>query len=134
MNHQILQPGGWPAPRGYSNGILAQGRQVFVAGQIGWNARAELVSDDFAQQTRQALENVIAVLREAGAAPEHIVRMTWYITDRREYSRCKAAVGAAYREIMGGHYPAMTLIEVSGLLEDGAKVEIEATAIVPEVP
>ncbi len=131
MNHQILQPGGWPAPCGYSNGILAQGRQVFVAGQIGWNASAQLVSDDFAQQVRQALENVDAVLREAGAAPEHVVRMTWYVTDKREYLRCRNAVGTAYRDIMGAHYPAMTLIEVSGLMEVGAKVEIEATAVVP---
>ncbi len=131
MSHKVLQPGNWPPPSGYSNGILAQGRQVFVAGQIGWNARAELVSDDFTQQARQALENVNAVLREAEAAPEHIVRMTWYVTDKREYLSCRDAVGAAYREIMGKHYPAMTLIEVLGLLEDGAKVEIEATAVVP---
>ncbi|MBC5828736.1 MAG: RidA family protein [Candidatus Eremiobacteraeota bacterium] len=131
MSHKVLQPGNWPAPSGYSNGILAQGRQVFVAGQIGWNARAELVSDDFTQQARQALENVNAVLREAEAAPEHIVRMTWYVTNKLEYLSCRNAVGAAYREIMGGHYPAMTLIEVLGLLEDGAKVEIEATAVVP---
>ncbi len=129
-----MQPSGWPPPSGYSNGILAQGRQVFIAGQIGWNARAELVSDDFEQQVRQALENINAVLREAGAAPEHLVRMTWYVTDKREYLRCRSAVATVYRQIMGGHYPAMTLVEVAGLLEDSAKVEIEATAVVPEVP
>ncbi len=134
MSHKVLQPANWPRPRGYANGILAQGRQVFVAGQIGWNARAELVSDDFAQQVRQALENVNTVLGEAGAAPEHIVRMTWYVTDKREYLRFRAAVGKTYREVIGVHYPAMTVVEVAGLLQDGAKVEIEVTAVVPDDP
>lgn len=131
MSRKILQPSTWRKPRGYSNGIVAQGAQVFVAGQIGWNACMQIVSDDFGQQVRQALENVTAILREAGAAPEHVVRMTWYVTDKAEYLRSQAAVGKAYREIMGQHFPAMTLVEVSGLLEDGAKVEIEATAVLP---
>lgn len=131
MKHKILQPSGWREPRGYSNGIAAQGRQVFVAGQIGWNDREELISEDFALQVRQALENITAILREAGAVPEHVVRMTWYVTKKAEYLRSQTAVGTAYREIMGQHFPAMTLVEVSDLLEDGAKVEIEATAVVP---
>ncbi|MDQ6826240.1 MAG: RidA family protein [Candidatus Eremiobacteraeota bacterium] len=131
MNHKIIQPVDWPQPRGYSNGVVAQGRLVFVAGQIGSNERLELVSDDLALQARQALKNVATVLREAEAAPEHIVRLTWYVTDKREYLRSRPEIGAAYREIIGNHYPVMTLVEVSSLLEDGAKVEIEATAVVP---
>jgi len=127
----VLQPAGWTRPRGYSNGIAASGRQVFVAGQIGWDERARLVSGDFAEQARQALRNVVAVLREAGAGPQHIARMTWYVTDRREYLAAAKAIGQAYREIVGAHYPAMTAIEVTALIEDGAKVEIEATAVVP---
>ena len=127
----VLQPAGWTRPRGYSNGIAASGRQVFVAGQIGWDEHARLVSGDFAEQARQALRNVVAVLREAGAGPQHIARMTWYVTDRREYLAAAKAIGQAYREIVGAHYPAMTAIEVTALIEDGAKVEIEATAVVP---
>jgi enamine deaminase RidA (YjgF/YER057c/UK114 family) len=128
----ILQPPGWPRPRGYANGVAAQGRLVFVSGMIGWNARGEFDSDGFAEQARQALLNVVAVLREAGARPEHIVRMTWYVVDKREYLAASAALGAAYREIIGAHYPAMTAVEVRALIEDRARVEIEATAVVPD--
>jgi len=129
---QVLQPQGWAAPKGYSNGIAATGRQVYVAGQIGWTAEAEIVSDDFAAQTRQALENTIAILREAGAGPQHIVRMTWFVTDKKEYMEAGRAIGAAYKEVIGRHYPAMTLVQVAALLEDRAKVEIETTAVVPD--
>jgi enamine deaminase RidA (YjgF/YER057c/UK114 family) len=128
---RILQPPGWPRPRGYANGVMAEGRLVFVAGQIGWDEQCRLVSSDFAEQARQALRNVVAVLKEAGAGPQHIVRMTWYMTDKREYLAAAKAIGQAYREIVGAHYPAMTAIQVSALIEDGAKVEIEATAVVP---
>src|SRR5215470_12697676 len=127
---QVLQPKGWPQPRGYSNGILAEGRQVFVAGQIGWDA-AKNLADDFAGQVRQALANTVAVLAEAGAKPEHIVRMNWYVTDKREYLAAGREIGKAYKELIGPHYPAMTLLEVKALLEDRAKVEIETTAVIP---
>ena len=129
---KILQPPGWPRPRGYSNGIEARGTVVFVGGQIGWNAEGRFESDDFAAQARQALANVVAVLAEAGAKPEHIARMTWYVTDRREYVAAHKAIGEAYRAIMGRHFPAMTAVEVSALIEDRAKVEIEATAVIPD--
>jgi enamine deaminase RidA (YjgF/YER057c/UK114 family) len=129
---EILQPPGWPRPRGYANGVAAQGRLVFVSGMIGWNDNGEFESDDFAGQARQALLNVVAVLREAGARPEHIVRMTWYVVDKRAYLAASAALGAAYREIIGAHYPAMTAVEVRALIEDRARVEIEATAVVPD--
>jgi len=129
---EILQPPGWPRPRGYANGVAAQGRLVFVSGMIGWNQHGEFESDDFAGQARQALLNVVAVLHEAGARPEHIVRMTWYVVDKREYLAASAALGAAYREIIGAHYPAMTAVEVRALIEDRARVEIEATAVVPD--
>jgi len=129
---KILQPPGWPRPRGYSNGIAARGTVVFVGGQIGWNAEGRFESDDFAAQARQALANVVAVLAEAGGKPEHIARMTWYVTDRREYVAAYKAVGAAYREIIGRHFPAMTAVEVAALIEDRAKVEIEATAVIPD--
>lgn len=128
---RIIQPDGWTRPSGYSNGIAAQGEQIFIAGQIGWNERQELVSDDFVEQTAQALRNVVAVLRAAGAAPEHLVRMTWYVTDKREYAARPKEIGQAYREIVGSVYPAMTLVQVADLLEDRAKVEIEATAVRP---
>lgn len=127
-----IEPEGWPRPKGYSNGIAARGEQLFVAGQIGWNDRQEIVSDDFAEQTAQALRNVVAVLHAAGTAPEHLVRMTWYVTDKLEYLDAMTRIGAAYRDIIGMHYPAMTLVQVSALLEDRAKVEIEATAIIPD--
>lgn len=129
---EILQPPGWPRPRGYANGVAARGRLVFVSGMIGWNAHGEFESDDFAGQARQALLNIVAVLREAGARPEHIVRMTWYVVDKRAYLAASAALGAAYREIIGAHYPAMTAVEVRALIEDRARVEIEATAVVPD--
>lgn len=128
---RIIQPDGWKRPRGYSNGIAAKGEQIFVAGQIGWNEREEIVSADFVEQTAQALRNVVAVLHAAGASAEHLVRMTWYVTDTREYAARAQEIGAAYRAVIGSVYPAMTLVAVAALLEDGAKVEIEATAIVP---
>ncbi len=128
---QILQPPGWPRPRGYSNGIAAEGRLVFVAGQVGWDEQERFPSDDLVEQVRQALKNCVAVLAEAGADPEHVARMTWYITDKQAYLARLEEVGAAYREIMGRHYPAMTMVEVSGLFDERAKVEIETTALVP---
>ena len=128
---RIIQPGGWKRPRGYSNGIAAHGEAIFIAGQIGWNEREEIVSPDFAEQAAQALRNVVAVLAAGGAKPEHLVRMTWYVTDKHEYSASSKRVGELYREIIGDVYPAMTLVQVAALLEDGAKVEIEATAVVP---
>lgn len=131
MIGRIVQPEGWKRPRGYSNGIAARGEQVFVAGQVGWNEREEIVSNDFAEQTAQALRNVVAVLHAADAKPEHLVRMTWYVTDKHEYAACAKRIGEAYREIVGAVYPAMSLVQVADLLEDGAKVEIEATAVVP---
>jgi enamine deaminase RidA (YjgF/YER057c/UK114 family) len=124
-----LLPEGWKRPSGYANGIVATGPTVFVGGQIGWNAEQVFESSDFVEQTRQALRNVIAVLAEAGGRPEHIVRLTWYVTDKREYAARLKEVGEAYRSVMGRHFPTMTLLEVSGLVEDAAKVEIEATAV-----
>ena len=129
---EILQPPGWPRPRGYANGIAARGRLVFVSGMIGWNADGRFDSDDFTEQARLALINVVAVLREADARPEHIVRMTWYVVDRREYLAAGSALGGVDREIIGAHYPAMTAVEVRALIEDRARVEIEATAVVPD--
>lgn len=131
MNRTLLPPG-WKKPKGYANGIAARGTLVFVAGQIGWNEREEFVTDEFVGQVRQALENIVAVLKEAGAGPEHVTRLTWYVTDKQEYLAALAGVGAAYRDIMGRNYPAMTLIEARALVEDRAKVEIEATAVIPE--
>ena len=128
----ILQPPGWARPRGYSNGIAARGRLVFVAGQIGWDDQCRFQTDDLAGQVRQALENVVAVLAQAGGRPEHIVRMTWYMTDKREYLLASRAIGEAYRSIIGSHYPVMTAVQVSALIEDRAKVEIEATAVIPD--
>ena len=129
---EILQPPGWARPRGYSNGIVADGKLVFVAGQVGWNAETEsFETDDFAGQCRATLENIVAVLAEAGGKPEHIVRMTWYVVDKAEYLSSLGEVGKAYRDIIGRHYPAMAAVEVGGLVEDGARVEIEATAVLP---
>ena len=128
----FLHPPGWPRARGYSNGTAASGRTVCVSGMIGWNAEERFESDDFAGQARQALENIVAVLAEAGAGPEHIVRMTWYVLDKREYLAAGRELGLAYREVIGSHYPAMTAVQVAGLIEDRARVEIEATAIVPD--
>ncbi|MFO1412497.1 MAG: RidA family protein [Burkholderiales bacterium] len=130
--HRVLQPAGWTPPRGYANGVAARGTQVFVAGQIGWNAQQQFETDDFVAQVRQALANVVAVLRAAGAGPEHVVRMTWYVTDKREYLARPEALGAAYREVMGRNFPAMTAVQVAALIEDRARVEIEATAVVPD--
>jgi enamine deaminase RidA (YjgF/YER057c/UK114 family) len=129
---QILQPPGWPRPRGYANGVATEGRLVFVAGQIGWDATGTIVSDDLVEQFRQILENTLAVLREAGAAPQHVARMTWYVTDKREYLARAPELGEVYRALMGRHYPAMAVVEVKGLIEDRAKVEIETTAVVPK--
>jgi enamine deaminase RidA (YjgF/YER057c/UK114 family) len=129
---RILQPEGWGAPRGYSNGIEAQGRLVFVAGQIGWNPQTcAFETDDFVGQVGQALRNVLAVLQEAGAGPQHLTRMTWYVTDRAAYMADTRALGRVWRDTFGRYYPAMTLVIVAGLLEERAKVEIEATAVVP---
>ena len=127
---RVLQPPEWTPPRGYSNGIEAEGRLVFVAGQIGWNGQGEFETDDFPGQVRQALANIVAVLADAGAEPRHITRLTWYITDKAEYLANLRQVGAAYRDVIGSHYPTMTLVQVADLLEDRAKVEIEATAVV----
>lgn len=129
---EILQPEGWARPRGYSNGVAASGRTVCVSGMIGWDANGQFHTDDFAGQVRQALQNIVEVLAEAGAQPSHIVRMTWYVVDKREYLGAAKEVGAAYRDIIGRHYPAMTAVQVAGLVEDRARVEIEATAIIPE--
>lgn len=131
--NEILQPAGWAPPIGYANGIAARGRLVFVAGQIGWNpATSQVETDDFAAQTGIALRNVVAVLREAGAGPEHVTRMTWYITDKPAYLAARREIGHAWREVLGRHYPAMAVVVVSALIEDRAKIEIEATAVVPE--
>lgn len=129
---KILQPPGWAPPKGYANGIAARGTTVFVGGQIGWNGRQQFESDDFVGQARQALRNVLAILAEAGAGPEHITRMNWYVTDKREYVASYRALGAAYREVIGRHFPAMTAVQVTALIEDRAKVEIEVTAVVPD--
>lgn len=128
---EFLHPPGWPRARGYSNGVAASGRTVCVSGMVGWDASGQFRSDDFVAQARQALENIVAVLAEAGAQPVHIVRMTWYVLDKREYLEAGSALGAAYRDVIGRHYPAMSAVQVSGLMEDRARVEIEATAIVP---
>lgn len=129
---RILQPPGWPRPKGYANGVEARGRQVHVSGMIGWNAEGRFQCEDFVGQARQALENVVAVLAEAGAGPEHVVRMTWYVLDKHEYLDAGPALGAAYRAVMGRHYPAMSALQVAGLMEDRARVEIEVTAVVPD--
>jgi enamine deaminase RidA (YjgF/YER057c/UK114 family) len=129
---QVLLPRGWPRPKGYANGVVASGRQVFIAGMIGWDADGVFHTDDFAGQVRQALQNIVDVLREAGGRPEHIVRMTWYLTDKREYIAAGKAVGQVFRELIGSYNAAMTAVEVRALIEDRAKVEIEATAVIPD--
>jgi enamine deaminase RidA (YjgF/YER057c/UK114 family) len=129
---QILQPPGWAKPRGFSNGIAASGKQVFVAGQVGWTGESKWEAKDFAGQFRQTLMNTLAVLAEAGARPEHIVRMTWYVVDKQEYLGALKEVGAAWRELIGRHYPAMAVVQVVALMEDAARIEIETTAVVPE--
>ena len=131
MSQKVLQPDGWPRPSGYANGIAASGTMVFVSGMIGWDQRQQLVSDDFVLQARQALQNIVDVLASGGAEPAHVVRMTWYVTDKAEYLAQRKALGAVYREIFGRHFPAMTAVQVAALMEDGAKVEIEATAVIP---
>ena len=129
--HDIVNPPGWKPGKGYANGIVAEGRFVFLGGQIGWNANQEFESDDFVDQVRQTLQNIAAILNEAGGAPEHLVRLTWYVTDRKEYLSRLKEVGDVYRDVLGAHYPAMALMEVGGLVEDRARVEIEATAVLP---
>jgi enamine deaminase RidA (YjgF/YER057c/UK114 family) len=129
---ELLQPADWVRPKGYSNGIAAKGRMVFVSGMIGWDSQEKIVSSDLVAQVRQTLKNIVAVLTEANAKPEHIVRITWYVVDKQEYMAAAPEIGAIYREIMGRHYPAMTIVQVAALLENAARVEIEATAVVPE--
>jgi enamine deaminase RidA (YjgF/YER057c/UK114 family) len=128
---EFLQPKNWLPPKGYSNGVAAEGRQVFVAGQIGWSERGELVSDDFVAQVERALVNIVQVLAEAGGEPRHLTRLTWFVTDKPAYVARQREIGEAYRRVIGRHFPAMSLIVVAGLLEPGAKVEIEATAVIP---
>ena len=132
MTHTFLQPPGWAPAKGYANGVAARGTLVFVGGQIGWNAQQQFETDDFIEQTRQTLQNVVAVLKEAGAGPEHMVRMTWYVIDRVEYNARLKELGAAYREVIGKHFPAMTCVEVAALMEARAKVEIEVTAVLQD--
>jgi enamine deaminase RidA (YjgF/YER057c/UK114 family) len=129
--HQILQPASWPRPRGYANGVAATGTQVFVAGQIGWDAEQRLIGADLVAQTEQALRNALAVLAEAGGGPEHVVRLIWYLTDLQRYREASRELGAAYRTLMGAHYPAMSAVQVVALVEPGALVEIELTAVIP---
>ena len=127
----ILQPPGWPRPKGYSNGIKASGEMIFLAGLVAWDEKEEITAPDFAGQARRIFANIAALLAEAGAGPEHLVRLTWYVTDKQEYLSSVAEIGAAYREIIGRNYPVMAVVEVSGLIEPGAKLEIEATAVIP---
>ena len=129
---EFLQPPGWPAPKGYSNGVIASGRQIFLAGQIGWNESQQLVSSRLALQVRQTLQNIVTLLAQAGGRPEHLVRLTWFVTTLDEYRAEQKEIGAAYRDVIGRHYPPMSVIGVAGLLEPGAKVEIEATAVIPD--
>jgi enamine deaminase RidA (YjgF/YER057c/UK114 family) len=129
---KVILPAGWPRPKGYANGVSVTGRQVYIAGMIGWDAQGVFHTDDFAGQVQQALQNIVDVLREAGGQPEHIVRMTWYVTDKREYLAAGQEVGRAFREIIGSYNAAMTAVEVKALMEDRAKVEIEATAVIPD--
>src|SRR6476620_1036043 len=129
---KTLQPAHWPRPKGYANGILAAGRTVFVSGMVGWDARGKMVCQDFVGQARQALRNIVEVLSEAKAKPEHIVRMNWYVVDKKEYVGAYKQLGIAYREIIGAHYPTMTAVQVAALIDDAARVEIEVTAVVPD--
>lgn len=132
MSLEFLHPSNWKPAIGYSNGVAARGRMIFTGGLIGWNADAEFETDDFAGQVAQVLRNIVAVLAEGGAKPEHIVRMTWYVTSKAEYLGSLKELGRAYKEIIGRHYPAMALVQVVALVEDRAKVEIEATAVIPD--
>ena len=130
---KVIQPPGWPRPSGYANGVVASGRVVAVSGQVGWNPATETFeTDEMAAQVRQALDNLVVVLHAAGAEPRHVVRLTWYVTDRAAYLGSRREIGEAYRELFGDHYPAMSVVVVAGLLDRRAKVEIEATAVVPE--
>ena len=129
---EFLQPPGWAAPKGYSNGVSTRGRQIYLAGQIGWNESQQLVSSRFAVQVKQALQNIVALLAQAGGRPEHLVRLTWFVTNLDEYRAEVKEIGAAYRDVVGRHYPPMSVVQVVSLVEQGAKVEIEATAVVPE--
>ena len=129
--HRILLPHGWPRPRGYANGVLAEGRMIFTGGVIGWDEREQIVADDLVGQFRQVLENILAILAAGGAGPEHLVRLTWYITDRAAYLTSLAAIGAVWRDFMGRNYPAMAVVVVTGLVESAALIEIEATAVLP---
>jgi enamine deaminase RidA (YjgF/YER057c/UK114 family) len=128
---RTLQPEGWTPPLGYANGVLAEGRQIYVGGQIGWNAQSVFESDDLVHQIRQTLLNIVAVLKAGGAEPAHLTSMTWYFTDKREYLSRQKEIGAVYREVIGRHYPAMAALQVSALMEDRAKVEIQAIAVIP---
>jgi enamine deaminase RidA (YjgF/YER057c/UK114 family) len=130
--HAFLHPKDWKPAKGYANGVAAEGRMVFLAGQVGWNADQKFESDDFIEQTRQALRNIVAILHEAGGNPEHITRLTWFVLDTHEYNARLREIGEAYRSVMGRHFPAMTLVQVAGLVEIGAKLEIEATAVLPK--
>ncbi|OHV77436.1 RidA family protein [Rhizobium sp. LCM 4573] len=130
--HDILQPEGWAKPVGYANGMAARGRQIYVGGQIGWNGQCRFETDDFVEQVRQTLKNVVAVLSEAGARPEHVTSMTWYFTDKAEYVENLKGIGKVYREVMGRHFPAMAAMQVMALVEDRAKIEIQAIAVIPE--
>lgn len=130
MTIEVLQPAGWPRPKGYANGMAAEGRQVYVAGQVGWDEQQRF-AEGLAAQVRQALKNIVAVLSEAGARPEHIVRLTWYVTSRDEYYAELSQIGQGYREVLGRHFPTMAVVQVAGLMEPQAKVEIEATAVIP---
>lgn len=131
MTIDILHPQGWAPAKGYANGVAAEGRQVFIAGQVGWNEKCEFVSDDFVAQVEQALRNILAILNEAGGRAEHLVRLTWYLTDKREYVTRQKELGEAYRRVLGKNFPAMSAFVVMALIEDRAKVEIEATAVIP---
>ena len=131
MLHEVLHPKSWKATPGYSNGIAATGRMVFTGGIIGWNDQQEFETDDFGEQVRIALQSIVAILAEAGARPEHLVRLTWYVTDKQEYLSSLKQIGQAYKDVIGRHYPAMALVQVVALVEDRAKVEIEATAVIP---
>ena len=130
--HEILQPEGWARPLGYANGVAAHGRTIFVGGQIGWNAQCQFETDDFVAQVRQTLENVVAVLRAGGAEPQHITAMTWYFVDKQEYVQNLREIGKAYRDVIGRHFPAMAAMQVVALVEDRARIEIQATAVIPD--
>ncbi len=132
QSHERLHPRSWKQPKGFANGIAARGRLVFLAGQVGWNAEQRFDSADFVAQTRQALANIVTLVGEAGGTPEHVTRLTWFVLDKKEYLARLHELGQAYRDVMGKHYPAMTLVQVAALVEDLAKVEIEATAVVPD--